>query len=67
MTPSPSWSKFIKHCKALASPDALQLIKRAKNPAVAALELVEPVIVTERLQHFDAHPFQSMIARGGRP
>lgn len=63
----PTWSKFLRHCHALASPDAVAIIRSARNPVAAALDLVEPFIVNDRLRAFDEQSRRprTLLARGG--
>lgn len=62
-----SFDKFLRHCRALASPDAVAIIRSARNPVAVALDLVTPVIDTPRLRQFDEQSRRprTLLARGG--
>lgn len=53
MTTSPSWDRFIRFARALASADALVLAARAPDPIASRLQLMQPVIDTPRLRELD--------------
>jgi len=67
MTMSPTWSKFLRFARALASPDALRLAAASPSPVAAYLELLSPVIDTPRLRAFDEQSRRprTLLARGG--
>lgn len=62
-----SFDRFMRHCHALASPDAVAIIRSARNPVAAALDLVEPFIVNDRLRTQDEQSRRprTLLARGG--
>jgi hypothetical protein len=62
-----TWSKFMRFARALAGPDAVAIIRSARDPVVAALDLVEPFIVNDRLRAQDdrSRRPRTLLARGG--
>jgi len=53
MTTSPSFEKFMRFARALASPDALVLAAQAPDPIAARLQLMAPVVDNPRLRELD--------------
>ena len=62
-----SFDRFMRHCHALASSDALRLIASAPDPVAARLQLLAPLIDTPLLRAFDEQSRRprTLLARGG--